>query len=106
VKQALWNLLRNAAEVTTAGGAVVLSLAPAADGAGLCFEVRDEGPGIPPEDRERVFDPFYTTKERGTGIGLAVVRRVAERHGGTVTVRPSPDGRGSVFALALPGGVR
>jgi two-component system sensor histidine kinase PilS (NtrC family) len=104
IRQALWNLLRNAAEVTPAGGTIVLALRMSDDGQAIEMDVTDQGPGVPEEDRERVFDPFYTTKERGTGIGLAVVRRVAERHGGSVALLAAAEGQGSTFCLRLPMG--
>ncbi len=99
-------------------GQVVLNLLTnAADAAGPCGHVRatsermteaevkvtisDSGPGVPEELLTRIFDPFFTTKGRGTGLGLAIVHRVVEAHGGSITVRNTPDS-GAVFEIVLP----
>ncbi len=68
----------------------------------LVLEVHDTGPGIPSELRSRIFDPFFTTKDTGTGLGLAVVQRIVEDHGGRVQVRSTP-GQGTTFTVRLPG---
>ena len=73
------------------------------DGEGLRFTVADRGPGVPSEMRPRLFEPFVTGRTEGTGLGLAVVRRVAELHGGRVAIDRRPGG-GSVFVLWLPPG--
>jgi signal transduction histidine kinase len=65
------------------------------------IDIGDTGPGIPPEILDKIFTPFYTTKARGTGLGLAVVKKVMDRHGGRVDVTTEA-GRGSVFHLFLP----
>jgi two-component system sensor kinase FixL len=65
--------------------------------------VRDNGPGIGPEQRVRVFDPFYTTKARGTGLGMAIARRIIEAHGGTISIGEN-DQPGAIFFIALPRG--
>ncbi len=80
-----------------------LSLSARADGSGVVVEVRDRGPGLAPEVRARLFEPFVTTKRNGTGIGLAIVRRIAEAHGGRVEAAPR-EGGGMVFRLVLPAG--
>ena len=64
-------------------------------------EVSDQGAGIPKELMPRVFEPFFTTKARGTGLGLAVVRRIVEDHRGEVQIHSEP-GRGTTFAFRLP----
>ncbi len=69
----------------------------------LNFEVRDSGPGIPAADRERIFEPFVTTRTRGTGLGLPVSRKIVEQHGGTLTLQPA-DGRGTCLVVSLPAG--
>jgi signal transduction histidine kinase len=69
----------------------------------LAIEVADRGPGVPPADRERVFEPFFTKKTRGTGLGLAVARRIVELHGGTIAVRDRSGG-GAVFRVEVPRG--
>src|SRR5207253_10110815 len=70
---------------------------------GVLLDVADSGPGVPPEDREKVFDPFYTTKEpgRGTGLGLAIVARAVHDMGGVVWVDTAREG-GAAFKMLLP----
>ena len=67
----------------------------------LRIDVVDDGDGVPPELRERIFAPFFTLRARGTGLGLAVVRRVVEAHRGTVSIETTPGG-GATFVLKLP----
>jgi two-component system sensor histidine kinase PilS (NtrC family) len=67
----------------------------------VTLEVRDNGPGIDPQVRDRIFDPFFTTRERGFGMGLAIVHRIVDLHGGVVWVHSTP-GWGSIFRVALP----
>ena len=66
------------------------------------IRVRDTGPGIPADAREHVFDPFYTRRPGGTGLGLALVQRAAEAHGGAVMVDQGAEGWGATFCLYLP----
>jgi two-component system sensor histidine kinase AtoS len=66
------------------------------------IRVRDEGPGIPPKAMARVFEPFYTTKEKGMGIGLFLAKKIVEAHGGTIEAR-SREGEGTEFRIELPG---
>ena len=70
-------------------------------GADVRIEVADSGPGVPPEMRERIFEPFFTTRRQGTGLGLAVVERVALSHGGAVRILDAPEG-GALFRIELP----
>jgi signal transduction histidine kinase len=65
------------------------------------FEIADSGPGVPPELRDRVFEPFYTTKTIGTGLGLPLARDIVERHGGVLEIRQR--GGRPVFVVDLPG---
>lgn len=96
---AVVNLLENAGQACESGGEVALT---AHGGEGSFYiEVRDSGRGMDEETRERIFDPFYTTRPEGTGLGLAIVRGVAESFGGSVDVK-SRLGEGSVFRLSLP----
>ncbi len=110
VKQVLWNLLANAAQALGGregganggpAGAIRVSCGAAEDG-GAWMAVEDDGPGIAAADLSRVFIPFFTTKERGTGLGLATVHRVVEAHGGSIDVDSAP-GRGARFTVRLPG---
>ena len=99
VGRAMMNLLLNAAEATGKGGRIEVRLA--SDGPAARLEVHDNGPGIPEGDRERIFDPFHTTKPEGTGLGLLSVKVCAEQHGGSVEVSRSDLG-GACFRLILP----
>jgi two-component system sensor histidine kinase FlrB len=96
---ALVNLLENALQACEAGGTVRLSAG--LENGRLALEVRDDGRGIAPEDQERLFEPFFTTRQEGTGLGLAIVRSVVEAHGGEVAVRSRP-GEGAAFTVRLP----
>jgi two-component system, NtrC family, nitrogen regulation sensor histidine kinase NtrY len=99
VLQVLLNLVRNGLDAMPAGGALTLTARRA--GGAVAFTVTDAGPGVAPGDRERIFEPYFTTKEGGTGLGLAIARRIAEEHGGMLDVTGAPGG-GAAFTLALP----
>jgi len=99
VRQAILNLVMNAVQAMPRGGR--LSVRSRIDGAFARIEVADTGPGVPAEIRQKIFEPFFTTKATGTGLGLAVVRRIAEGHGGTVEVGDAPAG-GAAFVLRFP----
>jgi signal transduction histidine kinase len=94
--QALVNLVRNAVEAMSGGG--VLALAARRQGPTAVLTVRDTGPGIAQEHIERIFNPFFTTRNTGTGLGLAIVHRIVDAHGGAIAV--SNDG-GAVFEITL-----
>jgi signal transduction histidine kinase len=97
--QAVVNLLTNAVQAVGAGGAI--RIAARADGGAVALDVEDDGPGVAEAVRGRVFEPLITTKEHGNGLGLALVKRVAERHGGSVAHEPRPGG-GTRFTLRIP----
>lgn len=127
IRQVLLNLVRNAAEAMPEGGVVrIAAQTLVADGGGVATQkggnvgsvappplsafaalgsvevaVTDTGIGILPEDRERIFEPFFTRKEGGTGLGLAISREIALGHGGTLTCESTP-GKGTTFRLTLP----
>jgi signal transduction histidine kinase len=104
LKQIILNLLLNAIDVSPAGGEVRLSVrkAPANDEEpAVVLEISDDGPGIPREQLEDIFLPFFTTKDTGTGLGLAMVHQMVVDHGGEITVN-SVVGRGTVFRVTLP----
>lgn len=107
IGQAVLNLVLNAAEAMDAGG--VVSVRWFGPGASKNDEsvvrrvrlmIRDTGPGIPPEAMDKLFNPFFTTKDTGTGLGLAIVHRIVEAHDGTITVTNPPEG-GACFDIRL-----
>ena len=102
---ALINLLENALQVSPSGARV--GLAASLAGSTLRIGVRDQGPGVAPDLRARVFEPFYTTRGQGTGLGLAIALGVARAHGGSIEVTVDPaggDGAGAEFVFLLPAG--
>ncbi|MBX5481394.1 MAG: GAF domain-containing protein [Myxococcaceae bacterium] len=103
LRQAVVNLVLNAVQAMPRGGTVVVRTGvETRNGARFArIEVEDDGPGIPPELVDRVFQPFFTTRAAGTGLGLAVVKRIADAHRAELTVRSTP-GRGSTFTILLP----
>jgi len=105
IRHALFNLLLNAAQATDADGTITIRLAsredPASGRPGWSLAVLDHGRGIPPEVRDKLFVPFFTTRADGTGLGLPVVLHVALLHGGLATADDRPGG-GAEFAIWLP----
>jgi len=99
LQQALINLLTNAAQASPEGGEVVLRVWRHGDE--VVLAVADQGPGVPPEDREAIFTPFFTTKKGGTGLGLAVTSKIAQGLGGRVEVDDNQPA-GALFRLHLP----
>jgi signal transduction histidine kinase len=100
LRRAFANLYRNAAEAMQGRGAIDVTVT--GDGAGLAITIADHGPGIPAELRQRVFEPYFTTKDDGTGLGLALVRLTLEAHRGTIAVSETPGG-GATFSIVFPG---
>jgi two-component system, NtrC family, sensor histidine kinase PilS len=101
IRQVVWNLVRNAAQVTDDGGSVRVLVERDAETGDAVIAVADDGPGIPDRDRARIFDPFFSTRERGLGLGLAICRRIVDSHGGTILVEPGDPG-GTIFEIHLP----
>ncbi|MEZ6071875.1 MAG: ATP-binding protein [Pirellulales bacterium] len=99
LRRALLNLVLNALDAMPSGGE--LDVIVHADQKSVEIEIADSGPGISPEVKARLFDPFYTTKPTGTGLGLAIVQRIAEAHGGMVRVTNCPQG-GAALTVCLP----
>lgn len=99
IRQALLNLLRNAREAMPEGGRITVRVRE--DAGGVVIEVADEGTGIPPEGKERIFDLFFSTKEKGTGLGLTLTREIVVAHGGRLDVRDGVP-KGTVFSIWLP----
>jgi signal transduction histidine kinase len=104
LKEVLVNLVVNACEAMEKGGRIEIRerLATVAGrGNAAVIEVSDDGPGISEEMREKVFQPFFTTKEEGTGLGLSIATRIVGEHRGTIDVSSTP-GRGTTFIITLP----
>jgi signal transduction histidine kinase len=100
--QAVLNLILNAAEAMGTGGSIRVRFGPPGDGdvRQLFLVISDTGPGIPVEVLDRIFNPFFTTKESGTGLGLAIVHRVVEAHDGTITAS-NIDSGGAKFEVRI-----
>ncbi|MFZ5928175.1 MAG: ATP-binding protein [Acidobacteriota bacterium] len=99
LQQVILNLALNAIQAMPEGGCV--TLAAHKQDSQIVVLVKDEGCGIPSEDLDKIFDPFYTTKENGTGLGLSVAHQIVKQHGGAITVEANPD-KGMTFAVVLP----
>jgi signal transduction histidine kinase len=107
LKQVLVNLVQNAAESMDRGGEVILRAREervpfkGALTSAAIIEVEDNGPGIRPEVQERLFEPFFSTKKEGTGLGLPISARIIDRHGGTLDFETQPE-HGTIFRIVLP----
>jgi PAS domain S-box-containing protein len=101
LRQVFLNVLLNAVQSLDDGGRIVVSAE--FDDRGVTVAVRDSGPGILPENLERVFMPFFTTREKGTGLGLAAAAKIVESHGGDMSAENNPDA-GATFYVRLPRG--
>ncbi len=106
LRRVVVNLVRNAVQAirgvdATAAGKVVVRARGDARG-GACIEVEDSGPGVAPSERERIFDPYFTTKSDGTGLGLAIVKKIVVEHGGSIEVSAGPALGGALFSIRLP----
>jgi signal transduction histidine kinase len=99
LQQVLVNLVKNAMQAMTTGG--TLTLQTGETGEGVWVSVADTGGGISPEQINRIFEPFYTTKKKGTGLGLMIVQRIVRAHGGRIELE-SNVGRGTTFRIWLP----
>ena len=99
IRQVLLNLTINATQAMPKGGQI--KLRAVRDGESVRIEVEDEGVGIPAEDVERVFDPFFTTRSNGTGLGLPIAYQIVSQHGGHITARKNLE-RGMTFVVTLP----
>ncbi|MEO8426394.1 MAG: ATP-binding protein [Verrucomicrobiota bacterium] len=99
IKQVLVNLIKNAMQAMTKGGTLTVQTGSSPDE--VWVSIADTGGGIPQEQINRIFEPFYTTKQRGTGLGLMIVQRVVRDHGGRIELE-SNVGKGTVFRIWLP----
>jgi PAS domain S-box-containing protein len=101
-QQVLTNLLLNARDAMHGGGHIQIETGPDPERAGwLRFAITDSGAGMPPEILEKIWDPFFTTKSSGSGLGLSVSAKIIREHGGTVDVRSKP-AHGTTFTIHLP----
>jgi signal transduction histidine kinase len=103
LRRVLINLVRNAVQALRDAkkGRGQVQVSAEADEAGIAISVEDDGPGVPEEMRDRIFDPYFTTKSDGTGLGLAIVKKIVVEHGGSIDVSSSPLG-GARFVIHLP----
>jgi signal transduction histidine kinase len=99
MKQVLVNLIKNAMQAMTRGG--VLTLETGSGGDWVWVDVSDTGGGIPQDKIDHIFEPFYTTKKKGTGLGLMIVQRIVQQHGGNIVLESEP-GQGTTFRIRLP----
>jgi signal transduction histidine kinase len=99
MRRVLTNLATNALQAMPQGGKLTIRASKKRET--MTITVQDTGEGIPRESMERIFSPFFTTKAKGQGLGLAVCRRLVEAQGGTVTVK-SKLGKGSAFTVQIP----
>jgi len=100
LKQAVLNLVLNALQASAANGHILIRTW--ADRRGFTIAVRHDGEGMAPAIKDEVFTPFFTTRQEGTGLGLPLVRRIAEQHGGSAELLSAP-GEGTTVTLVLPG---
>jgi PAS domain S-box-containing protein len=106
LRQVFTNLILNATDALPEGGCITASTSHIHDGQVLCINIADNGPGIPPQIREKVFEPFFSTKtSKGTGLGLWVSQSIVRKNGGTIQLRSSsaPATRtGTIFRICMP----
>jgi signal transduction histidine kinase len=95
------NLLLNAIQAMPEGGALNVAVAAGANGRGTEIRFNDTGEGIDPEILKKVFNPFYTTKEKGSGLGLPIVKSIIESHRGAIRIESDP-GQGTSVIIDLP----
>jgi len=99
VKQALINMLKNSREAMPDGGEIIVRTSAA--GEGVQLDIADTGAGIPEEKRARIFDPYFSTKKTGSGLGLATTKRIIEDFGGTICCQSEAD-KGTNFTIRIP----
>jgi two-component system sensor histidine kinase HydH len=102
--QAILNLLLNSLQTIETGGQITVGAEINPSDSCLKIWVEDDGPGIPPDEKGKVFDPFFTTREQGTGLGLAIVHKIVENHNGDISLESPPYGKlhGCRFTISIP----
>jgi two-component system cell cycle sensor histidine kinase/response regulator CckA len=110
IEQVIMNLVVNARDAVAERDDGLITVRTRLEGRAVILEIADNGPGIPPAIRERVFEPYFTTKSlgpgRGTGLGLATVFGIVESHGGSIAIHDGAAGRGTAMRVTLPAGPR
>jgi signal transduction histidine kinase len=101
MKQVILNLLMNAIQAMPKAGRLGLSGRMSGDGHWVELTIQDSGIGIPPEDIDKLFDPFFSTKEEGIGLGLSIAHRIIDQHHGKIEVTSNPN-EGTIFTVYLP----
>ena len=110
IRQAFLNLTVNAIQAMSEGGTLTVTMRPSANQGPaevqppedyVMVTFRDTGPGIKADELRNIFTPFFTTKTKGTGLGLPITLRIVEQHGGRITVQSTPE-KGTVFRVYLP----
>jgi signal transduction histidine kinase len=100
MQEALWNLINNGLQAMPEGGQLKL-IAKLQEEKEILLQISDTGEGIPPENLSKIFDYYFTTKEKGIGLGLPLAYKIIQEHGGTIEVK-STQGRGTTFLVHLP----
>jgi signal transduction histidine kinase len=100
MQEAFWNLVNNALQAMPDGGRLTLA-AKLQAGKEIIIEISDTGQGIPEENIRRIFEYYFTTKEKGIGLGIPLAHKIIQEHGGTIRAQ-SEAGRGSTFQISLP----
>nr|ABD75796.1 putative A-signal production regulator [uncultured bacterium] len=101
IRQAIMNIIQNGIEAMSPGGTMTITTASHGDDA-IRITIQDTGCGMTDEQQQRLFEPFFTTKEKGVGLGMSIVHRIIETHGGTIDIDSTP-GSGTTFMITLPG---
>jgi signal transduction histidine kinase len=99
LQQVIINIIKNAIEASPEKGEIRIETA--CGGSNIAVRITDSGPGILVEDRERIFEPFFSKKQDGTGLGLCISQRIVDQHGGSIYVEDVPQG-GTTFVIELP----
>ncbi len=104
--QVFTNLFLNACQAMGDSGGTLHVKVAYQTRVGVTTDIQDTGPGIAPEMKEQIFNPFVTTKKSGVGLGLAIVSKIVDAHGGSVRVVSEPEQRGACFRVVFPAAVR